>query len=758
MPDTDRLGAPLIGFKRHLRAEVVANDAVYVFSERGVVALQGEGIEWIAPLLDGTRDLETLLRDTSILGVSRSQVMRVVKRLTDQGLLSCRRIPDPMDDNACAYWDSTGLDPQDVVGRLASPINLLTLGGVDRREARRAIEGAGLNLGHDGCDLSIVLCDDYLSPDLIEIDADHRQAKRSWLLARPLGERVWIGPVFTGDAQAGPCWHCLAERLRGHRPAETHVQAVIGRRRPLSRPTVTVTPLANAAFNLIALEAMKWLAGQRHDGQRCVWTFDSVDLQGRRHEVRARPQCHSCGDPTLMRQQARRPVVLAPQPKRSRGSGGHRALTPEETFERYRHLVSPISGVVKEIRRDDRTPAMFNVFRSGPTALPGARSVRGLRAGLAMQNAGKGITSVHAETGALCEALERHCATFHGDEETVEASYRSLQGEAIHPDTCQLYHERQFAGRKQWNAGHETFQFVCDPFDDNALMNWSAVWSLTQQRRRLMPTAMLYFGAPRKPGPVMVWSDSNGNAAGTSLEDAVLQGLLELVERDSVAIWWYNRTRQPAVDLSAFGDPWIDDLRATYAQMGREIWALDLTADLGVPVTAAVSRRLDQPREDIVFGFGAHRDPAVALRRSLTELNQLCSAAFDAFAPDRHRMASVDAKRWWESATIENQQYLLPDPGRPARRPGDYGYRPCDDIRDDVDILHAGLREVGLELLVLNQTRPDIGLPAVKVVVPGLRHFWARLAPGRLYDVPVKLGRRQRPTDFEDLNPVPLFV
>jgi hypothetical protein len=64
----------------------------------------------------------------------------------------------------------------------------------------------------------------------------------------------------------------------------------------------------------------------------------------------------------------------------------------------------------------------------------------------------------------------------------------------------------------------------------------------------------------------------------------------------------------------------------------------------------------------------------------------------------------------------------------------------------------------GLEILVLDQTRPDIGMNVVKVIVPGLRHFWAQLAPGRLYDVPVKLGWRNEPLTQEQLNPIPMFI
>jgi ribosomal protein S12 methylthiotransferase accessory factor len=63
-----------------------------------------------------------------------------------------------------------------------------------------------------------------------------------------------------------------------------------------------------------------------------------------------------------------------------------------------------------------------------------------------------------------------------------------------------------------------------------------------------------------------------------------------------------------------------------------------------------------------------------------------------------------------------------------------------------------------MEMLVLDQTRPEIGMPVVKVVVPGMRHFWPRFAPGRLYHVPVQLGWLPRPTDEGDLNPIPMFL
>jgi oxazoline/thiazoline synthase len=106
---------------------------------------------------------------------------------------------------------------------------------------------------------------------------------------------------------------------------------------------------------------------------------------------------------------------------------------------------------------------------------------------------------------------------------------------------------------------------------------------------------------------------------------------------------------------------------------------------------------------------------------------------------------------------LANQPYLEPLDG-PPRRAADWASCRTDDLKDDVLFCQSLAERLGSELLVLDQTRPEIGLPVVKVIVPGLRHFWARFAPGRLYDVPVKLGWLPRPRAEEELNPIPMFL
>jgi bacteriocin biosynthesis cyclodehydratase domain-containing protein len=746
-----------IGFKRHLRVEVVPGDAVYLFSERRVTVLQNALLEEIAPLLDGTRDVPDLLRDLPS-GVSPEQVGKLIDRLVEADLVSLRPATDGADWPSTAYWESIGLDAA-AAQAARCPVRLMTVGDVDEPTARAMLGATGLRLTRgagETCAFTVVLCDDYLAPGLPEVAAEQRDLNQAYLLAKPTGGQVWIGPVFEPAGQA--CWHCLAARQWTYRQAEAHVQAALGRNGGVARPPVSLQPLFTAAMNLIGLEAAKWLAGYRYPGQRAVWTFDSAELTGRRHEVRGRPQCAHCGDAGLMRAQARRPVRLSARVKASTSDGGHRSRRLESIWVGYRHLISPVSGVIKEIKRDRRGPAFFKVFKSGPTLVAGVRGLNNLRAALRQGNGGKGVTGLDAKVSALCEALERHSATFQGDEERIQGSYRSLGEAAIHPNTCQLFHERQYSNRSAWNRAHSHFQYVYEPFDEHAVIDWTPVWSLTRQEHRLLPTDILYLGKPGSSGRRFGHADSNGNAAGASIEDAVLQGLLELVERDAVALWWYNRTRQPAVDLTAFTDPWIEELLKVYAELQREVWVLDLTSDLRVPTMAALTRHTGSTREAIMFGFGAHLDPRVALRRALTELNQLMPLLAES-GPDRQTgHADPDMTHWLRHATVQNQPYLLPDPDRTPTTPAGYHYLPNPDLLDDIRTIQRRLDQLGLELLVLDQTRPDIGLPVVKVIVPGLRHFWARFAPGRLYEVPVRTGRRTSPVEYDDLNPIPIFI
>ena len=175
----------------------------------------------------------------------------------------------------------------------------------------------------------------------------------------------------------------------------------------------------------------------------------------------------------------------------------------------------------------------------------------------------------------------------------------------------------------------------------SAKIEWSPVWSLRDERFKYVPTSLLYFFYS---GPAAFHADSNGCAAGNTLEEAIVQGFLELVERDAYAIWWYNRLQRPEVDLSQFDNSYVRDLQTQLAETGRKLWVLDVTSDLGIPTYVAILHWMQNGQENIEFGSGAHFDPRIALLRALTELNQFLSIGLMGggtrreIEPRRHRL------------------------------------------------------------------------------------------------------------------------
>jgi ribosomal protein S12 methylthiotransferase accessory factor len=149
------------------------------------------------------------------------------------------------------------------------------------------------------------------------------------------------------------------------------------------------------------------------------------------------------------------------------------------------------------------------------------------------------------------------------------------------------------------------------------------------------------------------------------------------------------------------------------------------------------------------------------MRRALAELCQLVDSLDEvdrATEKPRGPAAGFErALRWWmRNEHVDNHPYLIPS--RQRKPLGAFPDRVKKDLRAEVLWCVAQAKRLGLEVLVLDMTRPDIDFPVVRVVVPGMRHCWARMAPGRLYDVPVLLAWRDRALEESELNPISYFL
>lgn len=742
-------------FNPHYQVVTIPGEGVLLLSEQGDKALYGPIYEAVAPLLDG-RSPDAIAN--ALAGrIDAAKVYYALMLLEKNGHIA-ERLPD-IQPEAAAFWHGLGADPSAVRAALnRHAVNLVVLNGAFEAPIRGALAELGIALAAPGAGtLDVVLTDDYLHPAL----SDHNRAAlatgRPWLLAKLGGQEAWFGPWFAPGRTA--CYDCLRPQLERNQLARRFVARKLkaGAFAPL--PLAFLPTTLAVAARLLALEIAKQWAGLSASLSGQVVSLNLATLASQTHPLSRNPVCPACGEPVEAVPPA--PVKLVSRPAPFIRDGGHRAVSPEVTVRKYQHLVSPITGVVRLLESVHKMDDIAHVYVAGHNPAVPLDTLSYLKRGLRNASSGKGASDAQARASALCEALERHAAEYTGREYRIAARYTDLGADAIHPVACMLHSERQYREREAWNAKGSKFNRVPEPFDDDRVINWSPVWSLTEQRHKYLPTQYLYFVADAADGDrtFLCQGCSNGNASGNNLEEAVLQGFCELIERDAVALWWYNRLRRPGVDVASFDEPYLLDLIAHYDGLGRDAWALDLTSDFGIPVFVAVSRRR-AGEERILFGLGCHLDPRIALQRAFAEMNQMMGMSLGEGESDSTKvdMEDVEVVEWLKTATLANQPYLAPDPAQPPRRREDYPRQASGDLLEDIRLCQRLVEAQGLEMLVLEQTRPEIGLTAAKVIVPGLRHFWARFAPGRLYDVPVRMGWLAEPLTEEQLNPIPMFL
>lgn len=688
-----------------------------MFGGDGPIRLAGRGAGPLARAVDIGGDEATILERAESDGLAPDRAREILSKWRASGHVVDDVVEPTVSLSVCVIDATEGLDDARVLGD--------------------ALRAAGIDVRDDAEGPRVVVV-----PHALAMASPTTLGDGPYIAVTVRGPRGLVSPVLN-PRERGRCPRCLDTRLRHRLSAEVVGAQRVGLDVPPPHPVVHASSVAACAA---AVAQIVTAAGWELD----VTAFDTATATMQRHPVVPVPGCPDCdaGGATARMRHLDGPLSLAAEAFDDGGGGGYRTLDPEDTWDDHAHLVNDVVGLVPYV-----VPGPMRELRAYSSGLnaaavddPVAFSSK-LRSGAG----GKGITRSGARTGALAEALERGGLRARGGEPMRRARMADLEG-AIHPNDIELFSDAQLRRAEGLaafgmlgvpdDAGHRP---VPVPFDAEAEHDWSPVADLRTGEVRWLPSSLVWFEWPGLPLGAYRGS-SNGAAAGNTLEEAVLQGLLELVERDSVALWWHPMCERPAYNLSAWDDARIAAALTPQRALGTDVWVLDVTSDLGIPAAVAVAHGMSQTRAPMM-GFGAHLDPVLAVVRALTELAQM-QTVLARGGLDTLESAGPGERRWFTEVTAESQPWLAPHgyvdpPASPAHT----------TIGEAIDDVVTRLERAGMSALWADASRPDVSLSVVRTYAPGMRHFWNRYAPGRLYDVPPRLGWREGGYTEADLNP-----
>jgi putative methanogenesis marker protein 1 len=215
--------------------------------------------------------------------------------------------------------------------------------------------------------------------------------------------------------------------------------------------------------------------------------------------------------------------------------------------------------------------------------------------------------------------------------------------------------------------------------------------------------------------------NTNGIASGNSLEEAVLHGMFEVIERDAWSICEFQR--RPTADLVQDLNGRVSSkLIGLFKEAGVEIHLKDLTSEVGVPTfgAAADDVRLKDPLL-LTVGVGTHLNPEIAAIRALTEVAQSRATQLHGIKMDP-KWAEANRKLGYERMKAMNRLWFN-DHGGP-RSISSFEGEDTTDIYDDIQVVLEKLRKAGFErVIVVDLTRDELKVPVVRVIIPGMEVY-----------------------------------
>ncbi len=316
---------------------------------------------------------------------------------------------------------------------------------------------------------------------------------------------------------------------------------------------------------------------------------------------------------------------------------------------------------------------------------------------------GKGVSPIQAQVSLTMESIERYSSEFR-----EEYRDRLVQGSFLELKTKFNVLDPQ-----------EMILSQMSNFRPESVIHWVRGYDVAKDEDILVPAGAVYHPYPLDD-VFLFDTHTNGLAAGNALEEAVVHGLAELIERDAWSIARYARSFNAALYIEDNpGNRFIVEIFQKFEDANIEIVAKDITSDIGVPVIAAFSRDLIHPMMKPIDGFGAHLDPRVAMARSLLEIVTTRALFIQKFGIEGMR-EPVTAYLGDPRGDDEDPRFFAYE--YRGLRDLEVGY--SDDILLDIRQMIGKLKARGLNrVIAVDLTRPDTGVPTVRMIVPGLETY-----------------------------------
>ena len=366
-------------------------------------------------------------------------------------------------------------------------------------------------------------------------------------------------------------------------------------------------------------------------------------------------------------------------------------IPPEETVRRFKEKLKTIDlDILEETVRIDNgrldIPVYFSVCGHDAEEVIGTK-----------KQMGKGGTPHQAEASAVMELAERFSLfsfsrkpeNFHIEEYgNIKDHALPFEGIArsVHDDSDEL------------ERAEEVFSSLP--------LKWTRAYNLTEDREVLIPFDWFF-----------AVNEFNGSSAGNCMEEAILQGICEVVERHVSSIISRNRLKTPAISLGSIKDPLALELIRKYERAGIKLCASDCSMDTGIPTVAVLAHDPSTfpEKSEIVWTAGTTPDPQKALIRALTEVAQL--------AGDFNTCSNYVASGLPKFSDLTEAGFVM----NPGKEVGIFNLPDLsnDNIRVEAENCVAALSETGMEVIVVDVTHPRLEIPAVYTVMPGA-HFRER--------------------------------